>query len=106
MSAASWPEVFRDDVLLVANELVSNAVQATTDDSDIDVRIELHTNSLCLTVSNCGIGFELGSLAPPTRIQARGRGVAISQRLGHFSVEQVAELTTVRVEMKQPVIVG
>jgi two-component sensor histidine kinase len=106
MSAASWPEVFRDDVLLVANELVSNAVHATADGSDIDVGIELHSDSLCLTVSNCGIGFELHSLAPPTRTQARGRGVAISQRLGHFSVEQVADLTTVRVEMKQPVIVG
>jgi anti-sigma regulatory factor (Ser/Thr protein kinase) len=102
MKDSSWPDTFREDLLLVSSELLTNAVEASRDGVDINVDIALDVTSLCLVVSNYGSGLEVESLPPPTTTQRRGRGIALSKSLGRLAVEQLGQLTIVRVEMKLP----
>lgn len=97
-----FSEEFCGDVLLVASELFSNAVQAIDDESDIEIHLMLRSGIVNIAVSNHGEGFDPGSLLPPTPNQLRGRGIELSRSLGALMVEQANHRTTVQVAMNQP----
>ena len=73
----------RDDVLLVATELCTNAIEATADDEPVEVQVTTDGESLRLEVANVApspgrepeTDLERGSL------QERGRGLAIVRSL-------------------------
>jgi anti-sigma regulatory factor (Ser/Thr protein kinase) len=97
MSPSSIEHSQREDVLLVVSELFSNAVLATEDHSHIVIHVTLGSDGLNIAVSNHGSGFDLSALPVPLLNQRRGRGLAIAQKLGRVTVEQVDQQTTVRV---------
>lgn len=93
-----------EDVSLLASELFSNAVRASTGASSIDVRVALGPGALTVAVRNFGAGFDLASLPGPGPTRSGGRGIAIARLLGSVTVDQAGELTTVSVVLDDTVI--
>jgi anti-sigma regulatory factor (Ser/Thr protein kinase) len=90
------PDLLREDTLLVASELFSNAVGAAIPQSEIDVRITRQVDGLSVTLRNMGPGFD-GELTPPPTVLPGGRGIAIARALGSLTVAQHLGYTTVSV---------
>lgn len=83
----------KDDVVLVASELVTNSVQAGA--QDITVQILVAENRIELQVSDDGQGWPTPHAAEPHDV--RGRGLAITEALAddwkaseHFPVKTVS----------------
>ena len=93
-----------EDVSLLASELFSNAVRASTGPSSIDVRVGRRPGALTVAVRNFGAGFDLASLPGPGPTRSGGRGIAIARLLGSVTVDQAGELTTVSVVLDDTVI--
>jgi anti-sigma regulatory factor (Ser/Thr protein kinase) len=82
----------REDLLLVATELCTNAIEATPDGERVEVRIGLEGKRLRLAVANAAhvdADHEAPDLAHGS-LQERGRGLAIVRSL----VDTVAMVTT------------
>lgn len=94
-----------DDVLLVASELLSNAVRAADADSTIDVFVAWSTSGVSIRVGNTGPDFDLESLPEPSRTRHGGRGIAIMRALGAVTVKHVTDQTVVTVALRSPNIV-
>lgn len=91
-----------DDLLLVASELLSNAVRAADADSVIDVCVEWSETGVSVRVGNRGPGFDLESLPEPSRTRHGGRGIAIMRALGTVTVKHVVHQTVVNVALRSP----
>ena len=91
-----------DDALLIATELVSNAVAAVdrrgADRPHISMRAEHLPNGFSIEVRNEGPGFDPDALPTPSDDQACGRGIALARALGQLTVDQSGTVTSVRVE--------
>ena len=71
-----------DDLILVANELATNAIEAATAGSDVTVEVQFTAQSITLAVENVGPHFTLpAELALPEQSRPRGRGLALSSRI-------------------------
>jgi anti-sigma regulatory factor (Ser/Thr protein kinase) len=90
-----------EDVLLVASELLSNAVRAAPHETMIDVRVAYSSSGVSVQTTNTGSGFDLDA-PPASRQQHGGRGIAIMRALGTVTVEQVSDQTVVTVALRSP----
>jgi anti-sigma regulatory factor (Ser/Thr protein kinase) len=90
-------ELLRDDTILVASELFSNAVDAATPSTDIEVCLSSDSSSVVVEVTNVGAGFDEEEVRIPSSDRPGGRGIAIAKALGSVNVEQAQGSTTVRV---------
>lgn len=86
-----------DDVQLVASELFSNAVRATTDGSPVAMVVTLRGEWLDLEMINQGPRFDPDSLPVALPDGRGGRGIAIARAVGEMTVTHNGGLTTVRV---------
>jgi len=86
-----------DDALLVASELFSNAVRASSGMSGVDVRLHLEPGGLLLEVANMGAGFDPDGVMAPVADRPGGRGIAIAKTLGRLSIDQKGGRTSVSV---------
>jgi anti-sigma regulatory factor (Ser/Thr protein kinase) len=80
---ANVPPSPREDLLLVATELCTNAIEATPDDEPVEVRVGLEGKRLRLAVANAArpdAGQERPDLVHGS-LQERGRGLAIVRAL-------------------------
>ncbi len=73
----------RDDVLLVATELCTNAIEATADDEPVEVPVSTDGRQLRLSVANVAPspGREPADDLERGSLQERGRGLAIVRSL-------------------------
>jgi anti-sigma regulatory factor (Ser/Thr protein kinase) len=101
-AAVGLTELQLEDALLVASELLSNAVRAAEPGTIIDVRLEYAVTGVCVRVENTGAGFDVEALPVPSRQRHGGRGIAIMRALGAVTVDQVANHTTVTVNLAAP----
>jgi anti-sigma regulatory factor (Ser/Thr protein kinase) len=73
----------RDDLLLVATELCTNAIEATADSEPVEVQVSVDATALRLSVANVAATLERDR--PPDlqhgSLQERGRGLAIVRSL-------------------------
>ena len=72
-----------EDLLLVATELCTNAIEATADDEPVEVRVTVDGQALRLSVANISAGVGQHDV-PELRhgsLQERGRGLAIVRSL-------------------------
>ena len=84
-----------DDWLLMATELVTNAVAASPDDASVDVEVEASPERVHLRVVDMGAGFQLEPRASIDIGQHRGRGLMMVNALAdELSVETEAGRTT------------
>jgi len=80
------------DVMLVASELASNAVESAASDSikiGLHVRLSSDRQDVVISVANAGtwLSRDVETFVLPDAAQARGRGLAIARSLSeHFSV--------------------
>ena len=71
-----------DELILVASELTTNAIEATRVPSDsIGVRAQIEGDRLVMAVANVGPVFVLPSTLPRDPTVARGRGLVIVRSL-------------------------
>jgi anti-sigma regulatory factor (Ser/Thr protein kinase) len=98
-AADSVSEELADNIVLIASELFTNAVKATTDGSLIRASVERNDAGVLITVANCGPGFDPSLLAVPSPEVAGGRGIAISKAIGKVSVSQEQSTTIVTVAL-------
>ena len=71
-----------EDLILVANELTTNAIEAAALGSDVTVQVHVDAREITLTVENIGLPFTLpADLALPETSRLRGRGLALSSRI-------------------------
>ncbi len=88
-----------NDTLLVASELFSNAVRASTG-ATIYVNITLTNGSVTVDVTNQGRGFDMNLLPTPNLESSGGRGVMMIRRLGDLTVQQTGRDTKASVVMR------
>jgi anti-sigma regulatory factor (Ser/Thr protein kinase) len=75
------PEL-RENLILVANELATNAIEAAALGSDVIVEVHVDRGEVMLAVENTGPPFTLPpDLALPAQSHPRGRGLALSSRI-------------------------
>jgi anti-sigma regulatory factor (Ser/Thr protein kinase) len=91
-----------DDVLLVASELLSNAVRASDVGSSISVNFANSTLGVTVHMENTGPGFDIESLPLPSRQRHGGRGIAIMRALGTVAVIQEGTQTLVTAVIRPP----
>ena len=96
-SAQGYPDPYVDDVVLVASELFSNAVQATIGDASITVGLTRRHDGALVRIINEGPGFDPGSLSAPRTDRAGGRGIWLAKSLGTLGVTQHQSTTIVSV---------
>jgi anti-sigma regulatory factor (Ser/Thr protein kinase) len=94
-----------EDALLVASELLSNAVRAAQLHTTIDVQLANSTEGVSVRMENTGPGFDVEALPPPSRQRHGGRGIPIMRALGAVTVYQVAGQTIVTVSLRAPLAV-
>jgi anti-sigma regulatory factor (Ser/Thr protein kinase) len=71
-----------DDLILVANELTTNAIEASPLGANVTVDVHVDDAEIVLAVENIGVPFELPETVElPDRTNMRGRGLAISSRI-------------------------
>jgi anti-sigma regulatory factor (Ser/Thr protein kinase) len=91
-----------DDLMLVASELLSNAVRASDAETCIDVVVSNSPAGVSVRMQNTGLGFDVDSLPAPSLRSFGGRGIAIMRALGAVSVEQDSGETVVTVALRPP----
>ena len=96
-SVEGYPDLYADDVVLVASELFSNAVTATLGDASITVGLARHSDGAVVRMMNEGKGFDPGSLPAPHPDRAGGRGIWLAKALGTLGVTQRQTKTIVTV---------
>jgi anti-sigma regulatory factor (Ser/Thr protein kinase) len=86
-----------DDLILVANELTTNAIEAAALGTDITVEVRVAASHVTMTVENVGPPFAIpDSLTLPPSSHMRGRGLALSRSLaGDLSAERTDDGTRV-----------
>ena len=87
-----------EDVLLVATELCTNAIEATVDREPVEVRVSMDGRALWLSVSNVAAGPGRPADHPDLlhgSLQERGRGLAIVRSLVDTMTTSSAEGRTV-----------
>ena len=73
---------FCDDLILVANELATNAIEAAALGSDVTVEVQVDPVSITIAIENIGPPFTLpADLSLPDRSRPRGRGLALSSQI-------------------------
>jgi anti-sigma regulatory factor (Ser/Thr protein kinase) len=83
LAEANVEETAREDLLLVATELCTNAIEASPDAEPVEVRATVDGQALRLSVANVATGFGDHDV-PELRhgsLQERGRGLAIVRSL-------------------------
>jgi anti-sigma regulatory factor (Ser/Thr protein kinase) len=71
-----------DDLILVANELTTNAIEASPLGANVTVDVHVDDAEIVLAVENIGVPFELPETVElPDRTNMRGRGLALSSRI-------------------------
>jgi anti-sigma regulatory factor (Ser/Thr protein kinase) len=71
-----------DDLILVANELTTNAIEASPLGANVTVEVHVDDAEIVLAVENIGVPFELPETVElPDRTNMRGRGLALSSRI-------------------------
>jgi anti-sigma regulatory factor (Ser/Thr protein kinase) len=86
-----------DDLILVANELTTNAIEASALGSDVVVEVHIDPSHITLAIENVGEPFELPvEVALPDKSRSRGRGLALTSRIvDDLCAEQMADGTRV-----------
>jgi len=75
------PEL-RDDLILVSNELATNAIEASALGSDLVVEVHIGAAHITMAVENVGEPFDLPpELVLPDKTHPRGRGLALISRI-------------------------
>ena len=96
-----------DELPLVATELVTNALNAASDDGSVFLRLEHDAASLCLTAIDDGPGFELLSVDSPPPDALRGRGLPLVRAvMDELRVERVDGHTMVSARKQVPELAG
>ena len=98
----AYGSLVREDVLLVACELFSNAVRASGSESAIDIVVIDGPNDLVVSVANTGPPFSLATVRPASPDRPGGRGIPIIKALGRVLAEHRHGVTTVRVRLPFP----
>jgi anti-sigma regulatory factor (Ser/Thr protein kinase) len=71
-----------DDLILVANELTTNAIEAAALGSDVTVEVHVDPRRITLAVENVGPPFTLpDEVVLPDESRPRGRGLALTSRI-------------------------
>ena len=71
-----------DDLILVANELTTNAIEASALGSSVVIEVHIDSAHITLAIENVGQPFELPApVVLPDRTRPRGRGLALSSRI-------------------------
>lgn len=71
-----------DDLILVANELTTNAIEAAAPRTAVTVEVALDDHHITLAVENVGPPFTLpDELRLPEKTRPRGRGLALTSRI-------------------------
>ena len=71
-----------DDLILVANELTTNAIEAAALGSDVTVEVRIDGAQITLSVENIGPPFTLpAEVVLPDKSRPRGRGLALTSRI-------------------------
>ena len=71
-----------DDLLLVATELATNAIEAGSARGEIKLRVGIERGAVTMELDDDGAGFELPSDdASPSAAQDRGRGLWLARNL-------------------------
>ena len=96
-SAEGYPDPYVDDVVIVASELFSNAVQATIGDASITVGLARRQEGALVRIVNEGPGFDPESVSAPRTDLAGGRGIWLAKSLGTLGVTQHQSKTIVSV---------
>ena len=96
-SAEGFSDPYVDDVVLVASELFSNAVHATTGDASITVGLNRHHDGALVRITNEGPGFDPETLSAPHIDRGGGRGIWLAKALGTLGVSQDQAKTVVSV---------
>ncbi len=96
-SAQGFPDPYVDDVVLVASELFSNAVQATVGDASITVGLARHPEGALVRMANEGPGFDPERVPAPHPGLGGGRGIWLAKALGKLLVTQHQSTTIVTV---------
>ena len=89
----------RNDALLAATELFTNAIRYTAPGDPVVVHVRDNVDDVTITVTDTGPGFETGRIAMPDADQIRGRGLAILRALGHLRIEHHHGATSVQVTL-------
>ena len=86
-----------DDLILVANELTTNAIEASALGADVTVLVTIDASRITLTVDNVGSQFELPpEVELPRSSRLRGRGLALTHRIvDELFTERLADGTRV-----------
>ena len=87
-----------DDMVLVATELASNAIEASGGKKEIRLRASVEHDAVTVELDDDGAGFELPTMqdAPPTA-QERGRGLWLARTLtNELTVQRRRGRTVVR----------
>ena len=92
----------REDALIIASELFSNAVRAAATATTVGVLLIHERDTVTVSVANSGPPFALADIAPPSAHRAGGRGIAIARTLGAVFVEHSNGITVVRVVLVKP----
>lgn len=95
--AEGYSDLYVDDVMLVASELFSNAVQATTGDASITVALARHPDGALVRMTNEGPGFDPERVPAPYPDRVGGRGIWLAKALGTLGVTQRQSKTIVTV---------
>lgn len=98
------PETQLQDVLIVASELLSNAVRAAVSETTIAVCLMHTAEAVCVQVTNIGTGFDINEIPVPSHERVGGRGLAIMRALGVVAVSQIDEKTVVTVTLRPPIV--
>jgi len=89
----------RDDLLFVATELCTNAIQASSGAQEaVELRAHIDEDAVVVEVEDDGRGFAFAGRANPPEAEAEaGRGLFLVQALtDHLEVERVGDLTVTR----------
>ena len=93
-----------DDLILVTNELATNAIEASALGCDVTVELHIDASQIRVTVENIGPPFTLTSEPTlPPRSNLRGRGLALSRQIvGELSTEPTVDGTRVIATCHRP----
>jgi anti-sigma regulatory factor (Ser/Thr protein kinase) len=71
-----------DDLILVANELTTNAIEASPTGANVTVEVHVDATEIVLAIENVGVPFQLPeTVVLPDKSNTRGRGLALSSRI-------------------------
>ena len=71
-----------DDLILVANELTTNAIEASALGSEVTVEVHVDREHVTLAIENVGPPFTVPpDVTLPDKSNLRGRGLALSSRI-------------------------